>query len=76
MNVATRSIPESLKKEVPEFRPVEPGAAPAATPEHRETMIAEAAYYRAEKRGFAPGAALEDWLAAEEEIDALIEAAV
>jgi hypothetical protein len=31
-------------------------------------MIAEAAYYRAERRGFAPGFELEDWLAAEREI--------
>lgn len=31
----------------------------------RERRIAEAAYYRAEKRGFASGFALEDWLAAE-----------
>lgn len=30
--------------------------------------IAEAAYYRAERRGFAPGHELEDWLAAQEEI--------
>lgn len=37
----------------------------------RERMIAEAAYYRAEKRGFAPGAELDDWLAAEREIEAL-----
>ena len=35
----------------------------------REKWIAEAAYYRAEKRGFAPGYALEDWLAAEALID-------
>jgi hypothetical protein len=27
-----------------------------------------AAYYRAEKRGFAPGLELEDWLAAESEL--------
>ena len=33
-------------------------------------MIALAAYYRAERRGFAPGGELEDWLAAESEIDA------
>jgi hypothetical protein len=32
-------------------------------------MIAEAAYYRAQRRGFAPGAELQDWLAAEAEID-------
>jgi len=30
--------------------------------------IATAAYYRAEKRGFTPGAELDDWLEAEREI--------
>ncbi len=34
----------------------------------RQRMIAEAAYYRAEKRGFAPGREVEDWLEAEAEI--------
>ena len=33
------------------------------------TAIAEAAYFRAERRGFAPGHELEDWLAAEREIE-------
>jgi hypothetical protein len=32
--------------------------------------IAERAYFKAEKRGFAPGHELEDWLAAEKEIAA------
>lgn len=31
-------------------------------------MIREAAYYRAEQRGFVGGDALEDWLCAEEEV--------
>lgn len=35
----------------------------------RDKRVAEAAYYRAEKRGFAYGFALEDWLAAENLID-------
>ena len=35
----------------------------------RDKLIAEAAYYRAEKRGFAPGYAQDDWLAAEVEVD-------
>jgi len=35
----------------------------------REALIATAAYYRAEKRGFASGYEDEDWLAAEREID-------
>jgi hypothetical protein len=35
-------------------------------------MIAEAAYFRAEKRGFARGRALDDWLLAEAEIGRLL----
>jgi hypothetical protein len=37
--------------------------------EERRAMIARAAYFRAEKRNFAPGHELEDWAAAEEEVD-------
>ncbi len=36
------------------------------------TMIAEAAYYKAEMRGFAPGWELLDWLDAEKEISAYV----
>ena len=43
-------------------------ASPA--PVAREQMIAERAYFLAEQRGFGDGAALDDWLAAEREIDA------
>lgn len=39
----------------------------------RELMVCEAAYYRAERRGFAAGHELEDWLAAESEIDAFLQ---
>jgi len=35
-------------------------------------MIAEAAYYKAEKRGFYPGNDLNDWLEAKSEIIALV----
>lgn len=35
--------------------------------------IAEAAYYRAEKRGFAPGYEIEDWVAAEIELHARLD---
>jgi hypothetical protein len=42
-------------------------------PEEREYMISEAAYYRAERRGFAPGNEMEDWLQAETEVDSLIQ---
>ena len=44
---------------------------PTPTPvQSRETRIAAAAYQRAERRGFAPGFELDDWLAAEREVDA------
>jgi hypothetical protein len=37
------------------------------TPEELQRLIAEAAYYRAQRRGFEPGYEIEDWLAAEAE---------
>lgn len=44
----------------------------ALSREGRERLIAESAYLRAERRGFAPGHEVEDWLAAETEVDALL----
>ncbi len=35
----------------------------------RRQMIADAAYRRAQQRGFTPGNEVEDWLAAEAEVD-------
>ena len=39
------------------------------TREDRPVLVAEAAYFLAQARGFAPGHELEDWLAAERQID-------
>lgn len=39
----------------------------------REEMIAVAAYFRAEHRSFGEGDPLADWLAAEAEIDAMLD---
>ena len=41
-------------------------------PEFRQEMIATAAYFIAEQRGFAPGHELADWRAAEEAINATL----
>jgi hypothetical protein len=41
-------------------------------PDERHAMISECAYHRARARGFDPGHELEDWLAAEAEIDAVL----
>jgi hypothetical protein len=42
------------------------------TPEDRWKLIAVAAYHKAERRGFAPGGELQDWIDAEQEIDRLM----
>jgi len=62
-------------------RVMKPKAPPATTsiraqvtPDKRRAMIAEAAYLRAERRGFGPGGEAEDWVAAEREVDALLSA--
>jgi hypothetical protein len=41
-------------------------------PTMRHAMITEAAYYRAQRRGFAPGHELDDWLAAEIEVNEML----
>jgi len=40
----------------------------------RRGMIAEAAYHRAEKRGFSPDGQVDDWTAAEKEVDDFLKA--
>lgn len=52
------------------IRKAEPTYTSFVGPEDRAALIAEAAYFRAERRGFLPGHETEDWLAAEEEVDA------
>lgn len=63
------------KAAAPAAKPAAPAAAAkpakaAITPEQRWKLVAEAAYYLAEKRGFAAGHANADWLAAEKQVDA------
>jgi Protein of unknown function (DUF2934) len=52
----------------PPFDPLRFVAKPKAI-KSREAMIAELAYFKAQSRGFEPGHEVEDWLAAETEID-------
>ena len=40
----------------------------SVSPEERHQMIAEAAYYRAQQRGFRGGDPLQDWIEAEAEV--------
>ena len=50
------------------------GARVEVSAERRRAMIAESAYLRAERRGFATGHEVDDWFAAEREVDALLSA--
>ncbi|HTV80913.1 MAG TPA: DUF2934 domain-containing protein [Steroidobacteraceae bacterium] len=45
---------------------------PTVSADERRGMIAYSAYLRAERRGFSPEGQAEDWLAAEKEVDALL----
>ena len=56
-------------------RPVTRRRIVSAEGQTREEMIRTAAYLLAERRGFRPGAELEDWLAAERRIDSWLESA-
>lgn len=47
-------------------------SSPALNAQERDKLIAQAAYFRAEKRGFAPGYELQDWVEAEVEVKRLI----
>jgi hypothetical protein len=58
----------------PKVRKRRTGAAgvPVVSEDERRGMIAHSAYLRGERRGFAQGGEAEDWLLAEQEVDALL----
>ena len=80
--MAIRRTPDSAKKSAkpvpeataPKPRKRRPSAAPmpVVSEDERRGMIATSAYLRGERRGFAPGGEAEDWLLAEQEVDALL----
>jgi Protein of unknown function (DUF2934) len=55
------------------FKTPTKGKEAPVSPEQRYKMIAEAAYFRAEKRGFVGGDVAQDWLDSEAEIDRLLQ---
>lgn len=81
---AKASPAKAVAKKTTAAKPVAKKAAPAKaapakkgngiTAEQRYRMIAEAAYYIAEKRGFAPGDPSRDWADAEAQIRAMFSA--
>jgi hypothetical protein len=59
---ATEQVPVGVYGCIPLYR------SPHVSPD-RQACIAKAAYFRAGQRGFGPGHELDDWLAAEEQVD-------
>ncbi|MFA6904138.1 MAG: DUF2934 domain-containing protein [Gallionellaceae bacterium] len=58
----------AVKKSAPKQNAV------AVSPEQRYQMISIAAYFKAERRGFAGGYEMQDWISAEAEVDAMLTA--
>lgn len=77
-SVAKPAVAAPVAKPVAAAAPAKPAAAPAKSakpavdPQVRLRMIAEAAYYIAEKRGFIHGHHDADWAQAEKQIDSLL----
>jgi hypothetical protein len=71
-STSERQTPGSAKKQAithSEYHLEEPIR---VSPELRERMVRDAAYFRAESRGFAGGDPAQDWLEAEAEIEHLL----
>ncbi len=65
---STKRAPEDVLLEAPEDQPDE-GNPAFMEDARRHALIAEHAYYLAEERQFEPGHELDDWLAAEKEVE-------
>ena len=79
--MATRRVSDTKKsakpvveKPIPQHLKARSGTAGRSlvSEDQRRGMIAYSAYLRGERRGFAPGGEAEDWLLAEQEVDALL----
>lgn len=70
-----KSKPAAPSSPVRQTRPEISGSSEpmSVSPEERYHMIAEAAYFHAEKRGFVEGDTARDWLEAEAEIDRILQ---
>ena len=67
--IPRKAAPKAAAPKAAAARAKKPKGVP---PEQRRNYVEMAAYYIAERRGFAPGNPLEDWVQAEAEIDRLL----
>ncbi|MFA5912270.1 MAG: DUF2934 domain-containing protein [Burkholderiales bacterium] len=73
--VATRSTKAAAEKKPSKRATRAPaGRKPELNPEQRRRHVELAAYFMAERHGFTPGREHQDWLAAEAEIDRMLDA--
>ena len=70
VTVGRKTISKTKKPASPDKQAAPPSQ--TVSQEERWRMVAEAAYLRAEKRGFSGGNPTDDWLEAEAEVDALL----
>jgi len=71
--VRQAAVPKAPKPTAPAATKV---PAASAAPVDRDEMVRVAAYFRALRRGFAPGYEVADWLEAQAEVDEIIGTAV
>lgn len=69
MKATQMKAAQRAARKQPRIAATDEPTSPDANPDQRLQMIAAAAYFRSERRGFAPGREMEDWLAAEAEVD-------
>ena len=69
--VSVKTVKRTAKKTAGSERTDGPATAATSSidPEVRRQMVAAEAYFRAERRGFAAGQEVEDWIAAESVVD-------
>ena len=68
-------MPATPKNSAPAAKTAPAKAAPAgatATPAERQAMIAKAAYFIAQQRGFGGGNEAADWIQAEQQVDLVL----
>lgn len=70
--VAPPTLAEDAVAEVLDIHDSVPDGLTNVDPEFRHEMVATAAYYVAEQRGFAAGHDVDDWLAAESAVEATL----
>ena len=71
-STAAASAPGRKPNSSPKLNALVGGSVAPLAAATRQAMIAEAAYYIAEQRGFQGGRDVEDWLLAEKQIDTLL----